>query len=206
MKPNVATTVGGHVLATYDVMDDRLLEMLSAFVGAQPIDVIYTDPPWGDGLVKRFASMANREAGLDVIPTAFATLIDRLGEIIDLVKPKDVFIEMGTRWTPPVEDMLRQRSGHFWSGEYAYAGTRPFTLFGAAIGPHNAPQPPSKDLHGVPLVIDALDLPPDRLTVLDPFCGNGYTAQAALKNGLAFVGNEINPARAAKTLQVLQRG
>jgi predicted methyltransferase len=41
--------------------------------------------------------------------------------------------------------------------------------------------------------------------VLDPMCGMGYTAQAAIKYGLAFRGNELNSVRLQKTIDRLHR-
>ena len=41
--------------------------------------------------------------------------------------------------------------------------------------------------------------------VIDPFCGMGYTARSAHKNGMDFVGNELNSVRAMKTIDWLQR-
>lgn len=43
-------------------------------------------------------------------------------------------------------------------------------------------------------------------TILDPFCGMGYTAQAAVDFDLQFFGNELNPDRLAKTEARLLKG
>lgn len=41
--------------------------------------------------------------------------------------------------------------------------------------------------------------------VLDPCCGKGYTARAAVAHGLTFRGNELNPERAAVTVAWLEK-
>jgi hypothetical protein len=162
--------------------------------------IIYTDPPWGEGLL-RYWRTHNGELGSKVVWRDF---LETLAQVVHASIATDghIFIEMGLAWADELSAVMAD-AGHQevarWHGLYG-SPKRPHAIWYSGPGV----DADLSDLGGVRLVRTALASCglSDGL-VFDPCCGKGTTARAALGMGLRFAGVELNPRRAAVTAKIL---
>lgn len=183
-------------------------------MGSDMADLMYSDPPWGEGNIKYWATMNQKMTGELVQPAPLVTFLDSIFSIAQRYVTSYLLIEYGVRW----RDMIQQRG--------VQAGFTPVSIIdilyrgGGKLLPLDmhvftrGPQPlPAGYVEGVagshgydcvsravrPLA--GLLRSPERTPILlDPCCGMGYMAQAAVDNGMAFRGNELNHVRLQKTI------
>lgn len=172
----------------------------------RPVEILYSDPPWGDPYLKMFATHTEKATGVRPVQPSYAALCDRYADIVARYVTEWVFIEDGIRVYKPMLDAV--------SPHLAAVGVLPMTygseLSAVLIVGRKTPGP-LPDLHldglkGLPFVRYVLgSVASPGATVLDPCCGAGYTAKAAVFHGMRFLGNELNPARLAKTIDYLEQ-
>lgn len=178
---------------------------LSTLMAGELADVVYGDPPWGQGLLRIFASMAN------VAPRfAWRGFLDALAvAIVTVRKPTaPVFLEMGCRWEDDLVSAMRLAGlplRNRWAVAYG-SRSKPcpslLLLFGPTDVSVTMPTPPM----GEPMTRAAL-VPVVRAgtVVLDPCTGLGMTARITHTLGGNFRGLELNPNRLGKTMTWLRR-
>lgn len=182
-------------------------------MGGQKASVVYTDPPWGQALLGYFQTQNTKQTG--AAPRAFdnSDFLAKLFGQIYFHAENIVLVEYGYKWRDEV----------IAAGEAA--GFRHAAV--GSTGYKSTDKAPNADLHvfwslrppvidrswlrdlkpmkGVPLVVAAIAPFATRgRIVLDPCCGMGFTAKAAVKHGMAFRGVEINAARLQKTIDFLK--
>lgn len=171
------------------------------------VDIIYTDPPWGDSYLKQFATATYKATGIRPEQPTFAAMLERLRDVVSLTNPRAVAVEMSERTEQQLRDVMRPVIGEPLTLQVRYgAKALPSSLcvWGVSRGIQNAGV---VTLQGASLPRRAVEVLADPgETVLDPFCGAGYTARAAIARGCLFLGVELNQARADKTLAILKRG
>jgi len=150
-------------------------------------DIIWCDPPWGEGLVKMFHTYMRKAVGH--APTH--TLADILGRLADLADPtKPLIIEYSVKGLDVLKKTMAA-GGHKLRGEFdgIYWEGRPFKIlvFNSQIQINTSRSDQN-------IVIDSLS-GLDRLTVFDPFAGIGATAKAVRAAGHEYIGSELNPKR-----------
>jgi hypothetical protein len=190
--------IGPHRLRVGSATDD-----LSVLVDRQP-HVLYSDPPWGDGNMRYWETMHRKMTGVEVGHVQWRALMESIAHLAFLAK--HVFIEMGPRWADELAEILVARGVpnvniHYgvvygsknWPLPVIYAG-QPYTF---------APDFPTKGYSVPRQAIRSVATPGGLL--IDPCCGNGYSARAAIEAGMVFHGNELNAKRAEKTRGVLER-
>lgn len=204
--------VGPHRLLCGDITAGAVEQLM----GHEKADVSYTDPPWGQGLLTQFATMAGGEPRLPW-PKFLSTLVR---EVAAHTKPgRPIFIEMGRTWEA---DLMRSLStgllGSPWCGndpderddtkrwEVTYGARknpRPSLLFGLQTGDAVVmPSPP----HGEAVTRAALvPFVKPSSVVLDPCTGLGMTARITVELGGVFRGVELNPKRLERTVEWLRR-
>lgn len=188
--------IGPHRLTNGSLTDPQVD---SLFEGRHAT-VFYSDPPWGDGNLEYWATLCERHTGTHPDQVSHKELTDRILELIDRHVAGHIFLEVGLRWKQAWLDRLAKyqptaysvwyRSGSRMLENVLIAGCthgRPVTLIpnrfsGAALSDYCVKQ---------------VALPGE--VVFDPCCGMGYSARAAVKNGMVFYGNELNASRLAKT-------
>lgn len=190
--------VGPHRVSIGSINGSPVRQMLAG----KSVDVMYVDPPWGDGHMKLFMTLARRQAGLSERPEPFDALLDGLMQLMGHVTGV-VYIEMGLRWEGQVEALMQDHLANVTVKHYRYQRTRPFAIL-AGTRDGSRPPMPLTHLQGPALVSDALKRS-GGFSVLDPCCGKGMTARAALENQMVFYGNELNAVRAAETGSLLRR-
>lgn len=208
--------IGAHRILCGDVM----LGDVGRLMAGDRADILYTDPPWGPGMLTFFATA--REKG-SAPRGPWAEFVRAWADAIDTstAPHAPLFVEMGNRWVADFEDALarigrpvRQRwTVHYGSG----SKLRPSTLLlaGPELPLDAAFDPTPLRSAALPraCVAEALRAlrtsgalaPADRALVLDPCCGLGLTARAAVAAGITFAGLELVPARLADTRLILER-
>lgn len=206
------TQIGKHRVQHGDVTKgiDRLM-------AGDKADIIYSDPPWGGGNIKYWATMNRKMTGQWVEPSPLEEFLEAIFGIIQKYAAGYVAIEYGVRWRGDIQERA------------AAIGLQPLEVIGVVYDSKNlpldlhlfsvdgSPLPPgyadsvagTKGYECVrrafgPLADVALARNPEAIA-LDPCCGMGYTAQASKDFGLAFRGNELNAARLQKTIDRLRK-
>jgi hypothetical protein len=184
--------------------------IVDQMLDGETVNVMYTDPPWGDGNLKYWATMNRKQTGAEFTPISYDHLIACIDRLIKRVDGY-VFIETGQRWRQKLithfEDI-----GLFNVTAFDLEYNHPNTIVNPCIFGGTAPQYKfthnvqwrRNDARAVTEIIGAVARSGD--VVLDPCCGMGFTAQACVNLGLSFRGNEFNAARLEKTIARLERG
>lgn len=171
----------------------------------ESVDLVYVDPPWGQGLLSGFRT----KAGISE-KQSFDDFLARMFRVISSVNPKYVFIEMGNAW---VDSLCRAGnvSGRKVVDTYpiTYNDTRPATLLqfrGSAPSLRVYPllEKVYDDSETPRIVVESLN---DKVSsVLDLCTGRGATAEAAWEHKKVFYGMELNPKRLAWVLRTGKEG
>jgi len=184
--------VGPHVVACGD-LERGHAQALLAFVGTDGT-MVYTDPPWNQGLATQFRRMVDGENA--VVPE-FDALIRAAFAAYAMV-PGPVFVEMGHQHQPSMALWGRAvglQVNNEWVVPYG-KNTSCVTLLGRLGSPFPTMEPPGH-LTGVGLVAWALRCQAACPRVFDPCLGLGTTAAACLATDRTLVGMELNPLRLA---------
>ena len=207
---------GQHRVRHGDVTDAKGIVRL---MGGDRATIMYSDPPWGEGNIKYWATMNKKMTGDVVEPAPLSTFLDSIFDIAEAYVDRWLVVEYGVRWRSEIQTRgvnagfiprdvieIQYRSGskmlpldlHVFSKvglelpegySAGVKGTSGYSGVKAAIGP----------------LARACGSPERSVTLLDPCCGMGYTAQAALDFGCRFIGNELNSKRLAKTIRRLSK-
>lgn len=204
------TDIGRHRVQCGDIMRgiDQLMQGRKA-------DFIYSDPPWGQGNLRYWQTINKRHTGREPNEINYAEFLPHYFNTISKYVKDTCVIEYGLSWR---EDVIKVASevGFQHIGVYKsmyQSGSKLLPLDIHVLSKSgNVTIPPDfeakclelKGLTVVKYIFNAL-LPKGAELVLDPMCGMGYTAQAALDNGCTFYGNELNEKRLSKTIARLQK-
>lgn len=203
--------IGPHRVRVGDLFDKGLGEEL---FGDRKFDLMYTDPPWGSGTMKWWRTKANKDAGLPIEGVVSAeAMLHRIFELFWLYgKPgSPLLIEYGQRWRDDVIRIGEETGAAFRALAHpVYSSKRlPMDLFlfnGSPKIDRRAWVNRVNGTRGYPTVLAATEglVRPGGL-ICDPMCGMGYTARLAVEHGATFIGNELNPVRAEKTIAKLSK-
>jgi hypothetical protein len=183
--------------------------LVDAMLAGDRVSVLYSDPPWGDGNLKYWATMNRKMTGKTYSPLTYSALVSRLRGLVEKYVDGHVFIETGPRWERETVDALggllqsvrvyrlRYRSGNAMLSNvliYGVTGQRHAPM---AFDPTGmcGPEVPRRCIAAVASAGGI---------VLDPCCGMGYSAKAAVAAGMRFRGNEFNAKRLQKTIDFLK--
>jgi hypothetical protein len=193
--------IGPHLITNRSIEHPDLDEMLHG----ETLDVIYTDPPWGDSNMKYWVTLNKKMTGDEFTPLSYAALIQRIFELSNKHLKGFLFIETGLRWLGQVEASLRE-NGYYSIGHQlmTYSSGDCVLLYGSTIPCEPFSLDVSK-MRGATLPRSVLMHLNKKGIVFDPCCGMGYTAKAAVNCGMVFRGNEFNSARLLKTIEFLER-
>lgn len=206
-------------IGVHRIQHGDIMRGIDALMGGAKADLMYTDPPWGDGAIKMWATLNRKNTGQEFAPAA---LDDFLGAVFDVARRHVhgfLLVEYGVRWAEGIQ--RRGVAAGFMRGglvtTYYRSGGKlmPMHLHLFSTPGFAFPQDYAGDVQGTygyatlqaavpPLARLLKARKPDPVIMLDPLCGMGYSAQAAIDNGLAFRGNEFNAVRLAKTIKRLE--
>jgi hypothetical protein len=211
-------SIGSHRVRHGDVMD-RI--GIADLMGGQGAHIMYSDPPWGSGNLKYWSTMNRKMTGAEIPAPELDEFLDQIFEIASRHVSHYLLIEYGVRWASEILDRAK-RAGfrYLCTTETRYrAGSKMLPLHSHAFVRTSVdlvlPEGYSgnlRDRHGYDCVKATVGPLVEQLRplvgtpiLLDPCCGMGYAAQAAIDFGAIFRGNEINRARLDKTIARLQR-
>src|SRR5215813_12911284 len=198
------TTIGPHKVTCGSLISPAVDAMLAG----ERVNILYSDPPWGDGNLAYWQTMNRKMTGAIVPQVKHSELYDRILQLIARYVDGFVFVETGLRWRDYVMDRLRgaglvNLSAHglkYRSGSKQLenvliaAGTSPAYQFNFNPSPYRGAELPRH-------VVASVATPGG--IVFDPCCGMGYSARAAVAAGMQFRGNELNRKRLDKTIAFL---
>jgi hypothetical protein len=204
------TQVGPHRLKVGSVS-----EGLADLMGSDMADVFYSDPPWGEGLVKMFETMNLKSTGAAKEGLSLDSFNKHFFEAIRRYARNLVAIEYGFKFEKEVP---------MWAAAYGlnHAATLPCFYDGKKMRPmhlhvfylHEPIEVPAtlaaeiQATQGSAMVLAFLrHFGRPGQVVLDPCAGLGATtARASCQAGMVFRGNELNAARAARAVAQLRQG
>jgi DNA modification methylase len=200
--------IGNHRLKHGDIMDG-----LDDLMQGEQADLMYSDPPWGQGNLKYWYTMNRKQTGQERIAPQFNRFIDRIFCIASQYVKGHVFLEYGLRWKDEIKKKaclsglkdiatitMKYRSGSKFYPLHLHVFSRtglslPDDYIASVTGTHG--------YQSVRNAIKPFARP--GLSILDPCCGLGYTAQMAKDAGMVFYGNELNLKRLKKTIARLEK-
>ncbi len=194
-------TFGQHAVTLGNMNDPQV----DALMNGEKAHVLYCDPPWGDGYLKMFATHTEKATGKRPLQINHEQLCKRLAQLVERYVTGYVFIETSHKCAAEVADHLRGVTSNLRIQDASYASNLSLALISANVGGRGLPKLDVGSLKGVAFVkkLLAYVVEPNAI-VLDPCCGAGYTARATAYHGMRFRGNELNPARLAKTKTFLE--
>lgn len=198
--------IGEHMVAHESIESPVLDEML----GGERVHVFYSDPPWGDGNLKYWATINRRMTGREFAPLSYSSLVARIVSLIASHVDGHVFVETGPKWERETKDALSSvlHSVVTYPLKYRSGGDLlpNVLLYGVTGEQHATMKFDPSGMHGyeVPKRCVAAVKTPGGV-VLDPCCGMGYSAKAAVAAGMRFRGNEFNEQRLQKTIAFLRK-
>lgn len=197
--------IAPHRVTNLNIVDPGVDEL---FNDGRKADIFFSDPPWGDGAIKMFTAMARKNGGQEFSSIAYEDMLSRIADLIQEHVTGHVFLETGLRWEDSNQRMMESIG---LTGinrvELLYKSGGKMLPSVLLSGGFNGSSVALSDLHhasGAGVAVECIR----RVTrpggiVFDPCCGMGYSSAAALANGMEFRGNELNPARLAKTVKRL---
>ena len=204
------TDIGPHRVRHGNVMDtDGITELMMN----SPADLMYSDPPWGQGNLNYWSTMNTKMTGAPRVEQP--NLEAFMNQLFTLAKQfcrGALLIEYGVKW----KDELIQHAEQYGFAHVGFAepvyGSEDRPLHLHVFVPPNTQKIPgpsyfeslrgTKGLLTVMTAVRPFAAPGN--VILDPCCGMGYTAEAAKRFGMHFRGNELNEKRLAKTIARLR--
>lgn len=193
------TRFGPHAVTLGSVTGPQVDDLVD-----RPVDILYSDPPWGDSYMKMFATHTQKATGTRPVQPSYQALCDRYADLIQRYVREWVFIEDGVRAYKPMLDAVSPHLAAVDVLSMKYGDDLSAVLIVGRRTPGPLPTLHLEGLKGLPFVKHVLGtVARPGAVVLDPCCGAGYTAKAAVFHGMTFLGNELNPARLQKTMDYL---
>lgn len=172
------------------------------------VNILYSDPPWGDGNLKFWATMNKKQTGNEVKPIKYDELINIYCDIIKNHVNGYCFIETGLRWKDQTIEKLKPYLYNIETHELLYKSGNRY-LPNIMITGTTSPELPKfsgdiKNKSGYEILKRCIgNVAKPGQIILDPCCGKGYCAKAAMEFDLIFIGNELNSKRLEETKQKL---
>lgn len=202
-------SIGKHRVRHGDVMDG-----IDQLMNGEKADIFYSDPPWGQGNMKYWHTMNRKMNGVESeLKGDLSDFLEQIFSIANKYAKGPIFIEYGCQWEENIRVMGNKYGfSHLGIADLRYkSGSKllPLHLHVFSKGPLQLPQGYLKSLSGTfgfeTLKRAVTPFAVKDGIVLDPCCGMGYSARAAIENGMSFRGNELNRKRLQKTIEKLQK-
>lgn len=202
-------TFGPHVVRNGNVMDSAGIAQL---MGGEQADIIYSDPPWGDGNLKFWSTHLRKATGQQMTQPPLA---DFLNQIFTLARQysKGIFlVEYGIKWDAQVIELGQKYGFHHLGYSTPVYGkpARPlhlhlFSKQARDVSPaYFASLNNTTGFETVRRATEPFKVPGG--LVLDMCCGLGYSAKMAIHWGMRFRGNELNSERLKETIKKIELG
>ncbi len=157
-------------------------------------DIIWTDPPWEERMVKWFQGKMKKETGIEVKNT-LTQIITKLATLTKTDKP--IVIEYSVKGHEYIVDVM-QSKGHVLKSKNIRLQSmgREFILLVFNV-PVTIPNQKGFAIIEEFFTVNKFGI------VFDPFAGIGATAKSVIKTGTFYIGSELNPERYKRLANVL---
>jgi len=190
--------IGTHKLLCSDIAKADVGNLLQG----ESVDVVYSDPPWGQGNLTYWGTHAKLEQS-----KSWGGFMEAFCGIVTKAAPAGViFVEMGMRWVDELAETMR-RFGRAEACRWTVYYGKPLRPNALWYSGHTLPEgfdPTRYNAKALPEYCVKAVARPGGL-VLDPCCGKGYTARAAVASGMRFRGIELNAKRLSVTCDWLRK-
>jgi hypothetical protein len=201
-------SIGKHKVQHANVMNgiDKLME-------GQLAQIVYSDPPWGQGNLSYWQTMNNKMTGAEKEHVDYNNFLNQIFSIAYKYSKDIVFIEYGIQWEKDIIELgTKHGLKHIGLAHPIYrSGSRMLPLHLHIFAKSNVQLPNGyldsiKDTYGLETLKRAIKpFVKEGEIILDPCCGMGYCAQMAIDNNMVFRGNELNEKRLSKTINRLEK-
>ena len=191
-------TAGPHRFLCADILEDvdHVVET------SGKVDVIYTDPPWNQAVLRKFYTYAYGSTGAPLLQEVLETF----GILARATCPNGVIgVEFSATGTKPLVSVLGNPRAWI-DGTYGASKTKLVLWLGTFRESPIGMVPPPRVHHGWELCEWAMDqfIRPG-MKFLDPFCGAGNFPLRAAKRGALVTGVELIPRKLAQTLKAFEQ-
>ena len=204
--------IGKHKVSHCDLMQLNIKE----FLEGQEFDVMYSDPPWGEGNLKYWQTMnVKMNDGAERNEVDLNKFLNIIFDSASKYVKDDgvIFIEYGQRWKDQLIDiaknyglicnevieMLYRGGGKLLPLDLHIYSKKPIAISQEYIDS-------VYQTYGYDSLKKAIaGFAKKDNKILDLSCGMGYTAQTAVDNNMTFFGNELNLTRLGKTIKRLEK-
>jgi len=162
---------------------------------AEGADLMYTDPPWEQKLVKMFETIAERDAGRGKAGNDINKILGRMFGLCPRGRP--AFIEYGLEGYQRVERIGRMYGfRHAWTRQGTQTNGNPYVVVA-----FNTDMPAPGAFYGWEMLAKVHTHHKPGV-IFEPFAGHGQHARRwASLLGCEVIVSEYNPARAAKLVE-----
>ena len=199
-------TIGLHKITNASIEDSIVDQML---VG-EKVRILYSDPPWGTGNLKYWATINKKMTGKEFSPLTYDKLLDRIKDLSIKYVDGHVFIEVGVKWEDEVTQHMASYLTNIQSFVTLYRSGSKILPCILMYGSTNQKYKFDTQIYnptnqtGQEVAKNCIKaVAEEGAIVLDPCCGMGYTARAAIASKMRFRGNEFNSTRLQKTIDFL---
>lgn len=156
-----------------------------------PIDFVFTDPPWNDGILRRFYEYADVEKTL-----SFESLLRKAMHYISRCSPKFGFVMMGMKKANFTMDCMTDAGLHI-SAVIPWQYSSPATELACIVFGERLINVPANltGFTGPQAVADLLANKGLKGKILDPFAGEGSCFLPAIRHKFEIIGIELIPAK-----------
>lgn len=162
-----------------------------------PYDIIYTDPPWEQGLVKMFETIQFKQTGIERPNNSIDEILNHLAKLSHTDKP--IWIDYSVKGHERVLHIMKSK-GHTFNEKKILIQTngKPYIVmsFNTNIK--------MTDSNGFDNIRDIVRKTKAEV-VFDPFAGIGAIAKTVLGEGSDYVGYELNPARYKRLVSEIEK-
>jgi hypothetical protein len=204
----------------HQVKHGSLTQGIDDLMKGHQVDVLYSDPPWGQGNISYWQTMNEKDTGKEREPKIeLDTFLNVCFSTYQKYAKNLLFLEYGTKWVDMILDKATMHgfeclatitteyaSGSKWYPLHLHILAKNPTAEMREIASNQAFLKTVEGTHGYDTLRKVTQpFLTKGLTYLDPMCGMGYTAQLAIDNEGTFYGNELNAKRLQKTITRLEK-
>jgi 16S rRNA G966 N2-methylase RsmD len=172
------------------------MNLINKLLNGIRVDMIYCDPPWNNGILTNY----RKRAGY-VSKDTVSNILDSILLIVQKLKPKVLYLEIGVQNKHLVEEKFKQYNKKCFN--ITYYGKKPCFLYQIyfinTTGGYDF-----SNIDDAETPYFAISYEKQHLhikNVLDICAGTGITGRAAKQNGIYFFGLELNKEKISKLLE-----
>ena len=196
-------------IKNHRVRHGNIMDGIDDLMVGNQADFIYSDPPWGQGNLRYWQTMNKKMNNASPVEIDYEKFLPHFFSIISKYAKDKVVIEYGCQWNEDIKNMAKKYGFHHCGSTVCFyksgSQMRPCDLHfltktsSVSLSEEFKQECQKKeDLQLVEYIFNYLEIPKEGIC-LDPMCGMGFTAQAAVNRGMRFFGNELNLKRLEKT-------